>query len=81
MAYKDYYEYTHGVSNKRLAEMLREHNKWRRGVEPPYDKVGAEPPFDCHELGAIIDEAARRIENMQSILESRIPFNDEQFNI
>ena len=80
MEYKDY-SYIGKVSNRRLAEMLREHNKWRRGIEKPYDKVGAEPPFDAHELGAILEESARRIDEMQNILESRAMFNDEAFNI
>lgn len=73
-----YYAYIGKVTNRRLAEMLREHNKWRRGIEPPYDKFGVEPPFDSHELGAILDEAARRLE---TILPLKQNFNDESFNI
>lgn len=78
MENKDY-AYISKVTNRRLAEMLREHNKWRRGIEPPYDKVGVEPPFDSHELGAIIDEAARRLE--ETFPHNHNYFNDEQFDI
>lgn len=80
MENKDY-KYIETVSNTRLAEMITEHNKWRRGIEPPYDKTGAEAPFDPHELGAILDEAARRLKASDR-QEPRQPFfNEEQFNV
>lgn len=72
------YDHIEKSTNRRLAEMLREHNKWRRGIEKPYDKIGAQAPFDSHELGLIIDEAARRLENIVPLKQN---FNDESFNI
>lgn len=75
------YKYIERVSNTRLAEMLAEHNKWRRGMEPPYDKGWAQPPFEARELGAIIDEAARRLKASDRH-EPKTPFfNDEKFNV
>lgn len=76
---RDKYEHIANASDERLAEMLEEHNRWRRG-EKPYDKF--EPmPFDAHELGLIIEEAAKRLRNIQRVLDSKLPFNHEQFNI
>lgn len=66
-------------TNKNLANLLRKHNSWRRG-EPPYDKAGAEPPFTAKEVGVLIEEAARRIENFDNIMAARVPFNHEAFN-
>ncbi|MBQ2175542.1 MAG: hypothetical protein II453_10945 [Alphaproteobacteria bacterium] len=58
------FEHIYYATHKRLAEMLREHNKWRRG-EPPYDgdepETHKEPPFTVKELGVLLEEAARRI--------------------
>ena len=48
---------------ERLAEMLEEHNKWRRGVKP-FNGVGDNPPFTSYQIGRIIDEAARRLREL-----------------
>lgn len=64
------FEHIHYATHKRFAEMLREHNKWRRG-EPPYDKAGVLPPFEPKELGVLIEEAARRIENIENMINSK----------
>lgn len=64
------FEHIHHATNKRLAEMLREHNKWIRG-EQPYDKAGVLPPFEPKELGVLIEEAARRIENIENMIKSK----------
>lgn len=64
------------ATNERLAEMLEEHNKWRRG-EKPYDGEGPvvkSAPFSPRLLGQVIDEAARRLR-----VRPVIPFNHEQF--
>ena len=58
------------ATDKRLAEMLRQLNQWRRGYED-----GIPMPFSVKELGIIIDEAARRLENYQP----RETFNHEAF--
>ena len=68
------YQHITTATNKRLAEMIRVHNMWRRG-EPPYDEPGAIHPFTAQELGIILDEAARRLENYQP----RETFNHEAF--
>ena len=73
------YKYIEKVSNTRLAEMITEHNKWRKGIEPPYDDLGAKPPFEPKELGAILDEAARRLKASDRKVAPH--FNDESFNI
>ena len=62
------------ATNKRLAEMIRVHNMWRRG-DPPYDEPGAIYPFTAQEVCVILDEAARRLENYQP----RETFNHEAF--
>ena len=58
------------ATDKRLAEMLRQLNQWRRSYES-----GMPMPFTAEELGVIIDEAARRLENYQQ----RETFNHEAF--
>ena len=58
------------ATDKRLAEMLKEFNHWRR----TYDE-GMPMPFTHEELGTILDEAARRLENYQP----RETFNHEAF--
>ena len=50
--------------------MLKEFNHWRR----IYDE-GMPMPFSAEELGVILDEAARRLENYQP----RETFNHEAF--
>ena len=70
------FEHIYYATHKRFAEMLREHNKWRRG-EPPYDKAGALPPFEPKELGVLIEEAARRIESIDGVAKSKT-FNSEE---
>lgn len=73
---KDKFEHIHHATDKRLAEMIRTHNAWRRG-DPPYDEPGeAIYPFTGEEVGVILDEAARRLENYQP----REIFNHEQFD-
>ena len=68
------FEHIYYATHKRFAEMLREHNKWRRG-EPPYDDDDPEtresPPFTPKELGILIEEAARRIENIENMINSK----------
>lgn len=71
---KDPYQYIHQATDKHLAEMIRTHNAWRRG-DPPYDEPGAIYPFTASEVGVILDEAARRLENYQQ----REIFNHEAF--
>lgn len=80
MENKDY-KYIETVSNTRLAEMIIEHNKWRRGMEHPYDNLGAKPPFEARELGAILDEAARRLKASDRSEPRKQFFNDEAFDI
>lgn len=58
------------ATDKRLAEMLKEFNHWRR----IYDE-GMPMPFSAEELGVILDEAARRLENYQP----HETFNHEAF--
>lgn len=58
------------ATDKRLAEMLRQLNQWRRSYES-----GMPMPFTAEELGVILDEAARRLENYQP----REIFNHEAF--
>jgi hypothetical protein len=58
------------ATDKRLAEMLRQLNQWRRSYES-----GMPMPFTAEELGVIIDEAARRLESYQP----RETFNHEAF--
>lgn len=58
------------ATDKRLAEMLRQFNCWRRDYQ-----VGMPMPFSAEELGIILDEAARRLENYQP----RETFNHEAF--
>jgi hypothetical protein len=70
------FEHIYYATHKRLAEMLREHNKWRRG-EPPYDSIGANPPFLPIELGVLIEEAARRIESIDGVAKSKT-FNSKE---
>lgn len=76
------HDYIRHATNERIAQMLEEHNKWRRGQDPynqEDDKgyyIPSAMPFDATELGIIIEEAVRRL---------RIPphqtFNDEAFDI
>ena len=68
---KDPHQHIHQATDKRLAEMLKKFNCWRRDYQ-----VGMPMPFSAEELGVILDEAARRLENYQP----RETFNHEQFN-
>ena len=69
------YEHIRNATNGRLAEMLETHNAWRCGLKP-YDKAGAEMPFDAHELTLLLKEAAARLR-----IKPREQFNDEAFDI
>lgn len=64
------YQHITTATDKKLAEMLKQFNHWRRGYED-----GMPMPFSVKELGIIIDEAARRLENYQP----RETFNHEAF--
>lgn len=82
---KDPYEHIHNCTNERLAEILEANARFERFIlENNYEQVNATPPEDV--LPPIlwvkaVMEAARRLRNIQRILDAKVPFNSEQFNV
>ena len=73
---KDNYEHIHQATDKRLAEMIRQQNDYRKSATK--DKLHTPPPYCKAEWDVILDEAARRLEAYKNRPEQ---FNSEQFNL
>lgn len=50
---------------KALVARLRLLNKYRRG-QPPYNRIGTEPPFTQREIGYLIDDAIEALDRKQA---------------
>ena len=72
------YDYIHNASDERLAEMLENRAMLTRqsSINPNHRHSS-----DLSKAAELYDEAARRLRNIQRILDAKVPFNSEQFNV